>query len=422
MRRILLSLLAAAIFAATAAVGYAYFRASHSPAAAVSKFVTPTVSRGEIKLTVNSTGNVQPVQSVQVGSYISGPVKNVLVNFNDKVTVGQLLAQVDPRIYEAAVAHEEAALTRCKAELSRIKALWTQAVNKEARGKLLQAEKAISASDVDVCTAERATLDAQLQITEALIHESEASLTTARTNLEFTNIKSPVDGIVIERKIDPGQTVASLFQAPALFVIAPDLEKRVDVYASVREDDIVCVREAKNRNEPVTFTVNAYPDDVFQGRITQIRLNPTTVQNSVHYTVIVEAPNRDFKLLPGMTANLSFEIDKRTDVAIIPASALQFSPRPEQVRECDRTILESLAQSGVIDTGAIGGESKSSSDFNPAKVNGRVRKYVWVPEGDLLMAVPIEIGLRNKTSAEVVSSRLAPGQAVVVGLRSGMDE
>jgi multidrug efflux pump subunit AcrA (membrane-fusion protein) len=123
-----------------------------------------------------------------------------------------------------------------------------------------------------------------------------------------------------------------------------------------------------------------------------------------------------------MTANLSFEIDKRTDVAIIPASALQFSPRPEQVRECDRTILESLAQSGVIDTGAIGGESKSSSDFNPAKVNGRVRKYVWVPEGDLLMAVPIEIGLRNKTSAEVVSSRLAPGQAVVVGLRSGMDE
>jgi HlyD family secretion protein len=419
MKRITLSLLTVATLAAAGAGGYAFFHASRSAASTNFKYLTPTVARGEIKLTVNSTGNVQPVQSVQVGSYISGPVQKVMVNFNDKVTAGQLLAQVDPRIYEAAVTHEEAALARCKAELARIKALWTQAVNKEARGKLLQSQKAISASDVDLCVAERATLDAQLQITEALIHESEATLTTAKTNLEFTSIKSPVDGIVIDRRIDPGQTVASMFQSSALFVIAPELEKRVDIYASVKEDDIIHIREAKCRNEPVTFTVNAYPNDVFEGRITQIRLNPTTVQNSVHYTVIVEAPNKDFKLLPGMTANMSFEIEKRTNVPIIPSSALQFSPRPEQVRECDRTILDSIAQGGPIDTSAIAGKEASSSEFNPAKLNGRTRKYVWVPEGDLLSAVPIEIGLSNKTSVEIVSSRLAPGQEVVVGMQAG---
>ena len=185
------------------------------------------------------------MQSVQVGSFISGPVQNVFVNFNDKVTAGQMLAQVDPRLYQAAVAREEAALARCKAELARIKALWTKAVRKENRGKQLQAIESHFRFRLDLCAAERETLDAQLQITEALIHESEANLMTAKTNLEFTNIKSPVDGIVIDRKIDPGQTVASMFQAPALFVIAPDLEKRVDIYASVKEDDIIRIREAK---------------------------------------------------------------------------------------------------------------------------------------------------------------------------------
>ena len=419
MKRFILGLFTASLLAAACAAAFVYFHASNS-AAANCRFVTPTVQRGEIKLTVTSTGNVQPVQSVQVGSYISGPVQKVLVNFNDKVTAGQLLAQVDPRLYQAAVAKEEAALARCKAELCRIKALWNLAIRKEDRGKQLQTAKAISITDMDLCTAERATLDAQLQITEALIHESEANLTTARTNLDLTSIKSPVDGIVIDRKIDPGQTVASLFQSSALFVIAPELEKRVDIYASVKEDDIIRVREAQNRSEPVTFTVNAYPNDVFAGKITQIRLTPTNVRNSVNYTVIVEAPNQNFKLLPGMTANMSFEIEKHCGVPIIPSSALEFSPKPEQVRECDRPILESMAQSSPFDSGAIAGDQASASDGNPAAVHGRIRKYVWVPEGDLLSAVPIEIGLSNKTSVEVVSSRLAPGQEVVVGLQTGM--
>ena len=186
-----------------------------------------------------------------------------------------------------------------------------------------------------------------------MIHETEASLTTAKTNLEFTSIKSPVDGVVIERKIDPGQSVASMFQAPpTLFVIAPELEKRVDIYAAVKEDDIIRVREAKDRNEPVTFTVNAYPDDVFHGQITQIRLSPTVVEHSVRYTVIVEAPNKDCKLLPGMTANMSFEIDKHSDVPIIPSSAVQILAHAGRGPECDRPILESMAQGNPLEAEA----------------------------------------------------------------------
>jgi HlyD family secretion protein len=416
MKRKILSLMAILFFVSAVAIACVFFPASNSVSAG-NKYIAPVVQRGEIEWVVNSTGKVEPVQSVQVGACISGPVEKVLVNFNDKVAAGQLLAQVDPRLFKAAVAREEAALARCKAELSRIKALWIQAVRKEERAKKLQVDKAISETDMDLCTAERATLDAQLQITESLIHESEANLTTAQANLEFTNIKSPVDGIVIDRKIDPGQTVASMFLAPALFVIAPDLEKKVDVYASVKEDDIIHIREAKERNEPVSFTVNAYPNVVFGGKIEQIRLNPTIAQNGANYTVVVEAPNANFRLLPGMTANISFQIEKHTNVPIIPTSALDFFPKPEQVRLCDRPILKSLESGNVLDQLALEGGQAVSCSAGAATFRCRNRKYVWVPSGDLLSAVPIEIGLCTATSVEVVSSRLAPGQEVVVGCK-----
>jgi HlyD family secretion protein len=418
MKRIIFFLFSTAITAAVGAAGYSVFHAGNS-AAGASKYCAPAVQRGDIKLTVNAPGSVRPVQSVQVGSFISGPVQNVFVNFNDRVTAGQMLAQVDPRLFQAAVAREEAALARCQAEFARIKALWTRAVRAENRGKQLQASKAISESEMDLITAERETLDAQIRISEASIRESEANLLSAKTNLEFTNIKSPVDGIVIDRRIDPGQTVASMFQAPALFVIAPELEKRVDIYASVNEDDIIRIREAKQRNEPVNFTVDAYPTEIFEGIISQIRFNPTPVQNAVTYTVVVEASNANLKFLPGMTANLAFEIEKRSGVPIIPNSALQFCPKPEQVRECDRSILESEMVNSPPEVNASNGDQKSGGR-TVSTVHGRRHrnhKYVWIPEGDLLSAVPVETGLSDKTYTEVMFSNLSVGQQVVVGMQ-----
>jgi HlyD family secretion protein len=348
-------------------------------------------------------------------------VKTVFVNNHDRVTAGQMLAQVDPRLFQAAVAREEAAVARCQAEFSRIKALLAKAIRDENRGKQLKQSNAISDSDLDNYVSQRETLEAQIKISEALIRETEANLLTAKTNLEFTHIKSPVDGIVIDRKIDPGQTVASLFMAPALFVIAPDLEKRVDIYASVSENDIIRIREAKQRNEPVNFTVDAYPDEVFEGRITQIRLNPTSVQKAVSYIVVVEAANSNLRFLPGMTANLSFEIAKRSGVAMIPNTALKFCPKPDQVRECDRKIVESELSNSSSDAG---NSTEIRSDAGVQKVfeshcrKHPRRKYVWIPQGDLLSAVPVEVGLSDKSYTEVMFSKLSVGQQVVVGMQT----
>ena len=161
----------------------------------------------------------------------------------------------------------------------------------------------------------------------------------AETNLTYTTIRSPVDGVVIDRKVDAGQTVAAQFQTPVLFVVAPDLEKKVYVYASVDEADIGLIRDAQIARQPVIFTVDAYPKDTFQGKIFQVRLNPTTIQNVVTYTVVVESPNPQLKLLPGMTANLIFQIEIHASVPTIPNAALRFYPRPDQVRQSDRAIL-----------------------------------------------------------------------------------
>jgi HlyD family secretion protein len=183
-------------------------------------------------------------------------------------------------------------------------------------------------------------LEAQVKLAEAIIRQSDADLGTANTNLEFCDIKSPVDGIVIDRKVDPGQVVAAQFQTPVMFVVAPDLEKLVYVNASVDEADIGLIRDAQRTKQPVTFTVDAYPKDTFQGQIAQVRLNSTTVSNVVTYTVIVEAPNGELKLLPGMTANLAFQIEKKANLLTVPNAALRFHPTVEQVRLRDRAIVD----------------------------------------------------------------------------------
>ena len=268
---------------------------------------------------------------------------------------------------------QTAGLLHSQADLVRVQALLDQARHDEKRAQRLHPANAISETDFDQCLADRKSLEAQLELAEATIQESQANLETAKTNLEFTDIRSPVDGIVTDRKVDPGQTVAAQFQTPVLFVVAPDLEKKVYVYASVDEADIGLIREAQKRSEPVIFTVDAYPKDIFQGKISQVRLNPTTVQNVVTYTVIVDSANPGLKLLPGMTANLSFQIEKHQDVLTVPNAAFRFYPKPEQVRPGDRAILETTTPEG---------QSKQGETADPgASISARTsnRRYVWVP-------------------------------------------
>jgi HlyD family secretion protein len=419
MRRFFL-LLAIIIVVIAGVLGAVELNRHRSPEQGNSRpYRTATVRQADIAQIVTSNGTVQPVLSVQVGSFVSGPILKVLVDFNARVKAGQLLAQIDPRLYKATLAHQEASLAHAHADLARVKALLGQAKREEGRAVALKPKKAIADTDFDQAIANSQSLEAQARLAEASIQECEADLAMAKTNVEFTDIKSPVDGIVIDRKVDPGQTVASQFQTPVLFVVAPDLEKKVNVYASVDEADIGLIQEAQKRSQPVTFTVDAHPRDVFHGKIAQVRLNPTTVQNVVTYTVVVEAPNTEIKLLPGMTANLSFQIEKHVGRLVLPNGALRFRPKAEQVRPRDQALLENAAgddPSRQDATDASKAAVTTAGDATNA-VNGQPR-FVWICEGDMLSAVPITTGLSDKEVVEIVSGNLAAGQEVVVGVNS----
>lgn len=377
------------------------------------------ITRGEVTAVVNSTGKVQPVLSVQIGSFVSGPIKRTEVDFNSRVKAGDTLATVDPRLFEARIAQDEAALAHRLADRARVTALLEQARNNERRALELQKTKStyISDAEIDQVIADRKSLEAQLNLAAAAIKEAEAALSTSKTNLEYTVIKSPVDGIVIDRKIDPGQTVAAQFQTPVLFVVAPEMEKRMFVYAQVDEADIGLIREAKERKQPVSFTVDAYPDDLFSGVVNQVRLNPETVQNVVTYTVVVEAPNRDLKLIPGMTASLSFQIEKHENVLRVPNAALRFYPRPEQVHEKFRPLLEGTGPLGQPEeqTEAASGERSAQQQVEASRT--RNRRHVWVIDGNLLSAIEVVVGISDNENTELISGELNEGAMLVTGLR-----
>jgi HlyD family secretion protein len=394
MKRILFCLFTIVVLIIAVAAANARYRASAGPLRA---FRTAPARRGDAAVSVNSTGTVQPVLSVQVGAFVSGPVQKVFVDFNDRVKQGQILAQIDPRTYLAGEDQEKASLAHAKADLTRVEALLEHARSTEKRSSRLRQSNAISENDYEQSITERKSLEAQVELAKATIQQCEATLSTARTQLDFTTIKSPVDGVIVDRKVDPGQTVAAQFQTPVLFVVAPELEKKVHVYASVDEADIGLIRQAQKNNQPVAFLVDAYPKDTFTGCISQVRLNSTTVSNVVTYTAVVKAANRDSKLLPGMTANLVFQIEKHGHALTVPNAALRFRPKPEQVRQSDLPRLQS-AGTTVTQTPA--------------------RAYVWIVDGDQLAAVNVETGLVDKGYTEIVSGAIAEGQAVVTGNES----
>jgi HlyD family secretion protein len=416
MKRIILWLIAAAVVAGAGAAGYNRLHTSRNGGPS-GKFRTAPITRGDITLTVNSNGTVQPVLSVQVGSYASGPIQKVFVDFNDMVKKDQVLAQIDPQVYNAQCRQAKAAMEHSIADLEQFKARLNQTERDYTRAKELykmtdipgagRPVKGIADSDFDQAKANYEMAVANVAVAKANVDQNKATLDMAETNLTYTTIRSPVDGIVIDRKVDAGQTVAAQFQTPVLFVVAPDLEKKVYVYASVDEADIGLIRDAQSRDQPVSFTVDAYPKDTFQGKIYQVRLNPTTIQNVVTYTVVVESPNPQVKLLPGMTANLIFQIEVHGGVLTIPNSALRFYPRQDQVRASDRAIITGSGASSVAD----------KADRSKAQGN-LTRRCVWTPDGDLLAAIKIETGLTDKSFTEVLSGDLREGQEVIVGLQT----
>ena len=378
------------------------------------------VTLGDIVSVINSTGTVQPVLRVQVGTFVSGPITELLVDFNDRVKKGQLMARIDPRIYKATVSRDMATLATAKANVAKTKALLEQAHLDEDRAKALRAinEEYLADTMMDQYKYNRISLEADLDIAHASVKQAEASLENSKTNLGYTDIISPYDGIVIDRKIDEGQTLAAQFTTPELFVVAPDMDKEMYVYASVDEADIGFIRDAEEHKQPVEFTVDAYPEDLFKGTVHQIRMNPTTEQNVVTYPVVVKTPNPDMKLMPGMTANLSFHVDERKDIVKIPNAALRFYPKPSQVRPEDKGVLEGKTKNNAAsddkdDDGVI--EDRSAA--NVAKA-GRQRhhRHVWVVDGDFLRAVEITIGISDSKFSELISGDIKPEQKLVSGI------
>jgi HlyD family secretion protein len=315
------------------------------------------------------------------------------------------------------VARDKAALKTREAEVERARALLKQAENDEQRAYALREENAdyISQSELDQVKFNRMSLEAQLKVAEAAVDQALGNLENSETNLEYTDIRSPVDGIVIDRKIDPGQTLAAQFQTPELFVVAEEMDKRMFIYASVDEADIGLIRDAEQRGQKVEFTVDAYPDDLFEGTIHQVRINPTETQNVVTYPVVVEARNPDMKLLPGMTANLSFHIEKREDIVKISNAALRFYPKREQVRPEDQKLLDGAEKDAKEEAPTEDTRQLSATDRIDAN-RKRSRRHVWAVDGDRLKAIEVTTGLSDNQHTELVDGPLKEGQKLVTGV------
>ncbi|MCO6457522.1 MAG: efflux RND transporter periplasmic adaptor subunit [Pirellulaceae bacterium] len=418
MKTILKLLVLAAVLGGAAAAAYnpvrEYWKKRSQP-----DWRLAAVERGDIVTVVNSTGTVKPVLSVQVGSFVSGPITDVHVDFNERVERNQLLANVDPRLFQANVDRDQATLATRLADVSRAEAQLKQAENDWLRAQALfqESPEFISASEMDQYRFNFKSLEAQLALAQASVDQARASLKNSEQNLEYCEIHSPVAGIVIDRMIDPGQTLAASFQTPVLFIVAPNMEQKMHVYAAVDEADIGYIRAAQREQRPVRFTVDAYPDDLFEGRIEEVRFSSTTNQNVVTYPVVVSAPNPDLKLLPGMTASLSFEIDQRKDVMKVPNSALRFYPESKHVHPDDRKLLDGATLDQPEQQDEQFGEAEMSAMDKAAARRERSRRHVWVADGEFLRAVEVVVGASDSKFTELLTGKLSLGQQLVIGIK-----
>ena len=280
---------------------------------------TVTVSTGDVVDSVGATGILEPVTTVQVGSQVSGKIEKLYADFNSIVRANEVIARLDPSLFETQVEQSKANLIRAQADVERLTIAIDDARTKLARAEGLSARDLIPASELEAAQVEARLADAQLRSSRAQMTQAEASLNQANVNLGHTIITSPIDGIVISRQVDVGQTVAASMQAPILFLLAADLTK-MKVNANIDESDVGRIRPG----QVATFRVDAYPDSEFEGLVSQVRMEPIVVENVVTYMTLIDVPNPDLRLKPGMTATVTLEIARRDDVVRIPNAALRF--------------------------------------------------------------------------------------------------
>jgi HlyD family secretion protein len=372
----------AAIAATCAAAAIVVVRLRARPPAQAMRFETAAVDRGAISARITATGSLSPVITVQVGSQVSGRIQRLEVDFNSEVHRGQLLALIDPALFIAAEAQARANLSAARANLVKARAQAQDASRQLQRQGELRRRNLVAQADLDTAQTNADAADATVVACRAAIGQAAAALQQASTNLAYTRIYSPIDGVVISRNVDVGQTVAASLQAPTLFLLAEDL-KRMQVDTSVAEADVGRLREGM----AATFTVDAYPSEVFRGAIRQIRNAPQTLQNVVTYDAVIDVVNDDLKLKPGMTANATVVHAERRDVLRVPNAALRFRPPP----------------------GFTGSEVRA-----PGAAQTRDQRVVFVLRGGRPVATPIRTGVSDGTVSELVEGDLRAGDLLVV--------
>lgn len=349
-------------------------------------YVTAPVEKGPIVATVTATGTVNPVKSVTVGTYVSGPIQDIFVDYNSQVRKGQVIAKIDPRTYQGKVDQARAALSTAAANVEKARADAKLRRAQEARQEALAKTRVVSRDELDVSRSTAEQAEAQLKLALAAVEQAEASLREAEVSLGYTDIVSPVDGIVVSRDVQVGQTVAASFQTPTLFVIAENLRK-MQVNAFVSEADIGRVREGQS----ATFSVDAYPGRAFPATVFQVRNSPQSVENVVTYDVVLQFDNDDLLLKPGMTANVGIVTAEERDVLKVPTAALRFQP--------------------PVDGGI--GAATAGPPVRPGAAAPARGDAVWVLEGESPTRVAVVPGLSDDTMTAVTSPDLEPGDRVV---------
>lgn len=334
---------------------------------------TEEVIKTTITESVEASGTVNPVQTVNIGSQVSGMINAIYVDFNSRVKKGQLLAQIDPSLFQAQVDKARGDLSAAKANYHKVNSMLIYDKKNYERYKKMYEKNYVAKNDLDLAEATYKSDAAQLKAMSASIKQTQATLENNLTNLRYTRIISPVDGVVVSRNVDVGQTVAASFQTPTLFMVAQDLTK-MQIEVNVSEADIGKIKQGQD----VDYTLDGYSDLTFKGKVSQVRISPTTVSNVVTYTVIVVVDNEEGKLIPGMTANVSIITAKKENILAVPTKALRFNPS-------DLTGGKKYKEQGL-----------------------------WIVKNKKPCRINIKIGVKNSEYTEVISNEINEGTKVLV--------
>lgn len=386
------------LFLAAGIGGFWFFQGNKNDVLMVD---TTTVRRGDLVKAVSSTGTLEAVNTVDIGAQVSGTLNAIYVDYNSVVKKGDLLAEIDPSLLRAKVEQARANVLAARASLQEAQANVRNAKKTRDRDKELFGRNLIAASELDSSQTDYETSLAQVNSAKASLAQAEAAFQYEETNLGYTKITSPINGVVTDRAVDEGQTVNSSQSAPDLFTIAEDLTK-MQVATEVDEADIGQVQPG----QPVEFTVDAYPELAFEGKVDEIRLAPTTSDNVVSYTVIVQVDNPDLKLMPGMTANVSIISDKREGIFKVAASALKFSPSVNGMNLPE--------DSGAAEGSPAPGGKRSEKETGKASPESTL----WTYENGKLNPIPVTSGISDGMYTEV-SGNLREGMEVVTAITGG---